>query len=161
MLLKNIQALLIFDPLYPYGTIFKPYISKCSIMPEWHQLSPRSGHVEESETMKQLQLYPTSRSTSSSTRLPHRNYLSCNKMQSSTLYSILDWIHYYSRIVRLMLMRNAMLKIGKWMIRPMVSCLLVFIETCTQTTQLNKLVTWLFTFFFNSKREIILKFFHC
>ena len=38
-------------------------------MPAWHQLVPISGHVEESETAKKLQLYATSIKTSVSTRL--------------------------------------------------------------------------------------------
>ena len=47
----------------------KPLISKCSMMPAWHQLVPISGHVEESETARKLQLYVTSIKTSVSTRL--------------------------------------------------------------------------------------------
>ena len=47
----------------------KPLISKCSMIPEWHQLVPISGHVEESETARKLQLYATSIKTSVSTRL--------------------------------------------------------------------------------------------
>ena len=47
----------------------KPLISKCSMMPAWHQLVPISGHVEESETARKLQLYATSIKTSVSTRL--------------------------------------------------------------------------------------------
>ena len=50
----------------------KPLISKCSIMPAWHQLVPISGHVEESETARKLQLYATSIKTSVSTRLYHK-----------------------------------------------------------------------------------------
>ena len=38
-------------------------------MPAWHQLVPISGHVEESETARKLQLYATSIKTSVSTRL--------------------------------------------------------------------------------------------
>ena len=30
------------------------------MMPAWHQLVPMSGHVEESETARKLQLYATS-----------------------------------------------------------------------------------------------------
>ena len=37
-----------------------PLISNCSIMPAWHQLVSMSGHVEESETARNLQLYATS-----------------------------------------------------------------------------------------------------
>ena len=37
-----------------------PPISNCSMMPEWHQLVRMSGHVEESETARKLQLYATS-----------------------------------------------------------------------------------------------------
>ena len=37
-----------------------PLISNCSMMPEWHQLVSMSGHVEESETARNLQLYATS-----------------------------------------------------------------------------------------------------
>ena len=37
-----------------------PLISNCSMMPAWHQLVPMSGHVEESETARKLQLYATS-----------------------------------------------------------------------------------------------------
>ena len=47
----------------------KPLISKCSMIPAWHQLVPISGHVEESETARKLQLYATSIKTSVSTRL--------------------------------------------------------------------------------------------
>ena len=47
----------------------KPLISKRSMMPAWHQLVPISGHVEESETARKLQLYATSIKTSVSTRL--------------------------------------------------------------------------------------------
>ena len=45
----------------------KPLISKCSMIPAWHQLVPISGHVEESETARKLQLYATSIKTSVST----------------------------------------------------------------------------------------------
>ena len=37
-----------------------PLISNCSMMPGWHQLVSMSGHVEESETARKLQLYATS-----------------------------------------------------------------------------------------------------
>ena len=37
-----------------------PLISNCSMMPAWHQLVSMSGHVEESETARKLQLYMTS-----------------------------------------------------------------------------------------------------
>ena len=37
-----------------------PLISNCSMMPAWHQLVSMSGHVEESETARKLQLYATS-----------------------------------------------------------------------------------------------------
>ena len=47
----------------------KPLISKCSMIPAWHQLVPILGHVEESETARKLQLYATSIKTSVSTRL--------------------------------------------------------------------------------------------
>ena len=60
ILLNKIQALLFFDPIMTLGVILKPHISKCSMMPEWHQLVPMSGHVKESETAKILQLYTTS-----------------------------------------------------------------------------------------------------
>ena len=40
-----------------------------SMMPVWHQLVPMSGHVEESETARKLQLYATSIKTFVSTRL--------------------------------------------------------------------------------------------
>ena len=51
------QALLIFDPHYnPLGSFSNPFNSMCSTMQEWHRLVPVSGHVEESETAKQLQL---------------------------------------------------------------------------------------------------------
>ena len=40
------------------------------MMTAWHQLVPISGHVEESETARKLQLYATSIKTSVSTRLP-------------------------------------------------------------------------------------------
>ena len=43
-------------------------------MPAWHQLVPISGHVEESETARKLQLYATSIKTSVSTRL-YSNYI--------------------------------------------------------------------------------------
>ena len=36
-----------------------PLISNCSMMPEWHQLVSMSGHVEESETARKLQLIAT------------------------------------------------------------------------------------------------------
>ena len=39
------------------------------MIPAWHQLVPISGHVEESETVRKLQLYATSIKTSVSTRL--------------------------------------------------------------------------------------------
>ena len=39
------------------------------MMPEWHQLIPMSGLVEESETARKLQLYATSIKTCLSTRL--------------------------------------------------------------------------------------------
>ena len=39
------------------------------MMPVSHQLVPMSGHVEESETARKLQLYATSIKTSVSTRL--------------------------------------------------------------------------------------------
>ena len=39
------------------------------MIPGWHQLVPLSGHVEESETARKLQLYATSIKTSVSTRL--------------------------------------------------------------------------------------------
>ena len=39
------------------------------MIPGWHQLVPISGHVEESETARKLQLYATSIKTSVSTRL--------------------------------------------------------------------------------------------
>ena len=51
----------------------KPLISKRSMMPAWHQLVPISGHVEESETARKLQLYATSIKTSVSTRLLVQN----------------------------------------------------------------------------------------
>ena len=35
-------------------------ISNCSMLPAWHQLVSMSGHVEESETARKLQLYATS-----------------------------------------------------------------------------------------------------
>ena len=57
---SDIQALLIFDPLITYGVILMPLISNCSMMPAWHQLVSMSGHVEESETARKLQLYATS-----------------------------------------------------------------------------------------------------
>ena len=58
-----------FWPHYnPMWVILKPLISKCSMMQAWHQLVPMSGHVEESETAKKLQLYATSTKTSVSTR---------------------------------------------------------------------------------------------
>ena len=47
----------------------KSLISKCSMIPAWHQLVPISGHVEESETARKWQLYATSIKTSVSTRL--------------------------------------------------------------------------------------------
>ena len=47
----------------------KPLISKCSMIPAWHQLVPISEHVEESETARKLQLYATSIKTYVSTRL--------------------------------------------------------------------------------------------
>ena len=47
----------------------KPLISKCSMIPTWHELVPISGHVKESETARKLQLYATSIKTSVSTRL--------------------------------------------------------------------------------------------
>ena len=37
-----------------------PLISNCSMMPAWHRLVSMSGHVEESETARKLQLYATS-----------------------------------------------------------------------------------------------------
>ena len=37
-----------------------PLISNCSMMPAWHQLVSMSGHEEESETARKLQLYATS-----------------------------------------------------------------------------------------------------
>ena len=52
----------------------KPLISKCSMMPAWHQLVPISGHVEESETARKLQLYATSIKTSVSTRLTWKSF---------------------------------------------------------------------------------------
>ena len=52
----------------------KPLISKCSMIPGWHQLVPISGHVEESETARKLQLYATSIKTSVSTRLVCSNW---------------------------------------------------------------------------------------
>ena len=55
ILLNNIQALLISDPIFSYnpmGIFSNPHISKCSMMPEWDQLVPMSGHVEESGTAK-------------------------------------------------------------------------------------------------------------
>ena len=36
------------------GSFSNPHISKCSMMPEWHQLVPMSGHVKESETAKRI-----------------------------------------------------------------------------------------------------------
>ena len=39
------------------------------MMPAWHQLVPMSGHVEESETARQLQLYATPIKTCVSTEL--------------------------------------------------------------------------------------------
>ena len=39
------------------------------MIPAWHQLVPISGHVEESETARKLQLYATSIKTSVSTQL--------------------------------------------------------------------------------------------
>ena len=53
----------------------KPLISKCSMIPAWHQLVPISGHVEESETARKLQLYATSIKTSVSTRLLNKQTL--------------------------------------------------------------------------------------
>ena len=38
------------------------------MVPAWHQLVPISGHVEESETARKLQLYATSIKTSVSTQ---------------------------------------------------------------------------------------------
>ena len=55
----------------------KPLISKCSMIPAWHQLVSISGHVEESETARKLQLYATSIKTSVSTRLKDI----CNSLQ--------------------------------------------------------------------------------
>ena len=57
---SDIQALLIFDPLITLWVILMPLISNCSMMPAWHQLVSMSGHVEESETARKLQLYETS-----------------------------------------------------------------------------------------------------
>ena len=44
-----------FLPPYKPRGHFKARISKCSMMPEWHQLVPLSGHVEDSETEKNKQ----------------------------------------------------------------------------------------------------------
>ena len=51
------------------GSFSNLHISKCAMMPKWHQLIPISGDVEELETVKTLQLYATSRCTSVSTRI--------------------------------------------------------------------------------------------
>ena len=45
------------------------------MIPAWHQLVPISGHVEESETARKLQLYATSIKTSVSTRLIYSEIL--------------------------------------------------------------------------------------
>ena len=47
------------------------------MIPAWHQLVPISGHVEESETARKLQLYATSIKTSVSTRLLYEFHM-CN-----------------------------------------------------------------------------------
>ena len=36
------------------GSFSSPHISKSSMMSEWHQLVPMSGHVEESETAQKI-----------------------------------------------------------------------------------------------------------
>ena len=41
------------------GSFSYTHVSKYAMMPEWHQLVPMSGHAEESETVKNLQLYVT------------------------------------------------------------------------------------------------------
>ena len=60
ILLQNSITFLIFDPhCNPMGSFSNPYIWKCSMTPEWHQLAPMSGHVEESRHSKKLELYAT------------------------------------------------------------------------------------------------------
>ena len=59
----------ITEHMYNMGSFSNPHISKCSIMPKWHQFVPMSWDVGGSETVKTLQLYATSRCTSVSTRL--------------------------------------------------------------------------------------------
>ena len=42
------------------GSFSNAHISKCLMIPEWHQHVSMSGYVEESETAIKLQLYATS-----------------------------------------------------------------------------------------------------
>ena len=79
--LNNIQALLFFDP---------HDISKCSMMPKWHQFVPISRDVGESETVKTLQLYVTSWCSSVSTRLQTRNVRTFSDHSIRT-YGLILW----------------------------------------------------------------------
>ena len=57
------------------------------MMPAWHQLVPISGHVEESETARKLQLYATSIKTSVSTRLSRWEKIRKNDFAPSEKFS--------------------------------------------------------------------------
>ena len=87
--LNNIQALLFFDSNdNRKGSFLNPHISKCSMMPKWHQLVPLSGDVGEAEKVKSLQLYATSRCTSVSTRLQvHHPGTSCSELKHVYSYT--------------------------------------------------------------------------
>ena len=74
----------------------KPLISKCSMMPAWHQLVPISGHVEESETARKLQLYATSIKTSVSTRL----YINWSPFQRNIIIVFQTTLQSWPRLVQ-------------------------------------------------------------
>ena len=72
----------------PMGSFLNPHISKCSMITKRHQLDPMPGDVRESEIVKTLQLYATSRCTSVSTQLLY-------KKQCFYAISALNWVFTY------------------------------------------------------------------
>ena len=72
------------------------------MIPAWHQLVPISGHVEESETARKLQLYATSIKTSVSTRL-----LNCyNEGNEGLEFDPMNAVASYRRKIQLAIVKH-------------------------------------------------------
>ena len=69
------------------------------MIPAWYQLVPISGHVEESETARNLQLYATSIKTSVSTRLIKKTMTSIANPCTNIINLMSGNVHLYFHTV--------------------------------------------------------------